>query len=132
MSFACHKPSIPFAAFKPEINSELKMFKESEEMSLIRRLVIALCMLILVSACGGGGDVNINANDNSTITDNSVSATGGGVNPCASYTIAGSTTTQQGSFDGTNCTYDASFVGCLLYTSPSPRDRQKSRMPSSA
>ena len=25
-----------------------------------------------------------------------------------------------------------SFTGCLLYTSPSPRDRQKSRMPSSA
>ena len=24
------------------------------------------------------------------------------------------------------------FVACLLYTSPSPRDRQKSRMPSSA
>ena len=24
------------------------------------------------------------------------------------------------------------FTGCLLYTSPSPRDRQKSRMPSSA
>ena len=24
------------------------------------------------------------------------------------------------------------FPGCLLYTSPSPRDRQKSRMPSSA
>ena len=31
---------------------------------------------------------------------------------------------------------DATFIGvnrnCLLYTSPSPRDRQKSRMPSSA
>ena len=27
---------------------------------------------------------------------------------------------------------DASMAGCLLYTSPSPRDRQKSRMPSSA
>ena len=26
----------------------------------------------------------------------------------------------------------AIFIGCLLYTSPSPRDRQKSRMPSSA
>ena len=26
----------------------------------------------------------------------------------------------------------AQTVGCLLYTSPSPRDRQKSRMPSSA
>src|SRR5665213_3837324 len=24
------------------------------------------------------------------------------------------------------------YIGCLLYTSPSPRDRQKSRMPSSA
>ena len=27
---------------------------------------------------------------------------------------------------------DDSFNACLLYTSPSPRDRQKSRMPSSA
>ena len=26
----------------------------------------------------------------------------------------------------------ANFITCLLYTSPSPRDRQKSRMPSSA
>ena len=26
----------------------------------------------------------------------------------------------------------AGLKGCLLYTSPSPRDRQKSRMPSSA
>ena len=26
----------------------------------------------------------------------------------------------------------ALVIGCLLYTSPSPRDRQKSRMPSSA
>ena len=26
----------------------------------------------------------------------------------------------------------ATFLSCLLYTSPSPRDRQKSRMPSSA
>ena len=31
------------------------------------------------------------------------------------------------------CFYDATFLStCLLYTSPSPRDRQKSRMPSSA
>ena len=27
---------------------------------------------------------------------------------------------------------DPYLTGCLLYTSPSPRDRQKSRMPSSA
>ena len=28
--------------------------------------------------------------------------------------------------------YDAVSMGCLLYTSPSPRDASKSRMPSSA
>ena len=28
--------------------------------------------------------------------------------------------------------FDQRGCGCLLYTSPSPRDRQKSRMPSSA
>ena len=28
--------------------------------------------------------------------------------------------------------YVDDFISCLLYTSPSPRDRQKSRMPSSA
>ena len=30
------------------------------------------------------------------------------------------------------CTYSEALYVCLLYTSPSPRDRQKSRMPSSA
>ena len=29
-------------------------------------------------------------------------------------------------------TFDASINTCLLYTSPSPRDRTRSRMPSSA
>ena len=28
--------------------------------------------------------------------------------------------------------FGGKFIACLLYTSPSPRDRQKSRMPSSA
>ena len=28
--------------------------------------------------------------------------------------------------------FKSSFIGCLLYTSPSPRDRTRSRMPSSA
>ena len=28
--------------------------------------------------------------------------------------------------------FDGSFLSCLLYTSPSPRDRTRSRMPSSA
>ena len=29
-------------------------------------------------------------------------------------------------------TMDGEYIGCLLYTSPSPRDRTRSRMPSSA
>ena len=31
-----------------------------------------------------------------------------------------------------NCTYNGKDIGCLLYTSPSPRDVNRSRMPSSA
>ena len=33
---------------------------------------------------------------------------------------------------GKESAFGAFCAGCLLYTSPSPRDRQKSRMPSSA
>ena len=33
---------------------------------------------------------------------------------------------------GSRMKHDGVFTICLLYTSPSPRDRQKSRMPSSA
>ena len=33
---------------------------------------------------------------------------------------------------GGTATFGPSSITCLLYTSPSPRDRQKSRMPSSA
>ena len=35
-------------------------------------------------------------------------------------------------FDSYNQQKNVVAYGCLLYTSPSPRDRQKSRMPSSA
>ena len=35
-------------------------------------------------------------------------------------------------FHGNKFISEAINKGCLLYTSPSPRDRQKSRMPSSA
>ena len=34
--------------------------------------------------------------------------------------------------EGLNASETGVFWACLLYTSPSPRDRQKSRMPSSA
>ena len=42
---------------------------------------------------------------------------------------------QKGNFMGTfvlEHKIEKQYIPCLLYTSPSPRDRQKSRMPSSA
>ena len=39
---------------------------------------------------------------------------------------------EQFRIDYKNRKKDKNFISCLLYTSPSPRDRQKSRMPSSA
>ena len=36
------------------------------------------------------------------------------------------------SFSAYSAQDEYEFANCLLYTSPSPRDRQKSRMPSSA
>ena len=39
---------------------------------------------------------------------------------------------QSGTTTVADTTADTLFWICLLYTSPSPRDRQKSRMPSSA
>ena len=44
-------------------------------------------------------------------------------------------TAQSGAFNEMPYSFKTRFEndnGCLLYTSPSPRDRQKSRMPSSA
>ena len=38
----------------------------------------------------------------------------------------------ESSFDNSGVTQEDLLNACLLYTSPSPRDRQKSRMPSSA
>ena len=35
-------------------------------------------------------------------------------------------------FEDARMKFDVRYYLCLLYTSPSPRDRQKSRMPSSA
>ncbi len=77
------------------------------------RAALLLAALVGIYGCGGGGsDVNINAQDNSVTNDNSTTTTGGGSNnPCANYTDPASNTVRQGSFDGTNCTYDSAFVG---------------------
>ncbi|MGH8251272.1 MAG: serine/threonine protein kinase [Steroidobacteraceae bacterium] len=77
----------------------------------IIRLVLAAFALVGLAACEGGGvDLDVSNNDNST--DNSTNnPPGDNDNPCASYTPEGSTQAVQGSFDGTNCIYSASFVG---------------------
>lgn len=72
--------------------------------------VLAASVLAILAGCGGG-DVNLGVET----TDNSVSNGGGGgnnggPNPCAQYTTS-SNEVRQGTFDGTNCTYSASFVG---------------------
>ena len=58
------------------------------------------------------------------------------------FTIEGADKTIFGDISDTNCVnniktenpgqFDYMFYACLLYTSPSPRDRTRSRMPSSA
>ena len=46
--------------------------------------------------------------------------------------ITGMARTPMGSFQGSLSSEKAPDLGCLLYTSPSPRDKRQSRMPSSA
>ena len=45
---------------------------------------------------------------------------------------ASDASTAAGGQFGRSCAISGDYIACLLYTSPSPRDRQKSRMPSSA
>ena len=57
------------------------------------------------------------------------SSIGDSSNSAANLVINGATLRYVGAGDSSNRSFT---IGCLLYTSPSPRDRQKSRMPSSA
>ena len=69
------------------------------------RALTSVSLTAALAACSSGDITLAPTNvDNSTTTGGG----GGATNPCASYTVSG--TTRQGSFDGTNCTYDATFV----------------------
>ncbi len=73
-------------------------------------LLLVGVMAIGLAGCDTGGvDLNVGTTDNSV--DNSTSGGGGSDNPCANYLDTASNTTRRGSFDGTNCTYGADFVG---------------------
>lgn len=73
-------------------------------------LVAISAVAIGLAGCEGG-DVGLNVSTTDNSVDNSTNTGGGSSdNPCASYTNA-SNNVVRGSFDGTNCTYSASFVG---------------------
>ena len=84
-------------------------------------------------------NININAVNVAISTDMSV---GGSLGISSNLTVSGILTATSFSGDGSGLTNAgdsaakssaiALFLGCLLYTSPSPRDGLLSRMPSSA
>ena len=79
-------------------------------MSLKRLAVTGFATLALAACSDGGVELKVSNTDNSV--DNSTStSSGGSTNPCASYTVAGTTELRQGSFDGRNCVYGSAFVG---------------------
>jgi hypothetical protein len=68
------------------------------------RVLTWMALGAALAACESG-DINLAPTnvDNSTSTGG-----GGGTNPCAQYTANGAT--QQGTFDGANCTYSSTFA----------------------
>ncbi|MEM7019784.1 MAG: serine/threonine protein kinase, partial [Pseudomonadota bacterium] len=76
----------------------------------IKHSALISAVAIALAGCGGG-DIEISTATTDNSQDNSVTQTGGDAssNPCASYTAADGAT-QRGNFDGTNCTYNRSFV----------------------
>ena len=76
------------------------------------RFAAAVLAALAIAGCEGGGvDLNVSTVDNSTDNSTGGGNGGGGTNPCASYTPPESNEVRIGTFDGTNCTYSASFVG---------------------
>src|SRR5665213_3768595 len=82
---------------------------------LVREFVIAL-VVALVLACGLAA-IFSSPDDKAITMSVWAKAAPNDVIATAAEELAGTTTS-------------ATYGGCLLYTSPSPRDRQKSRMPS--
>ena len=75
------------------------------------------------------GDTDIGPDEMYTTSSLSISMSGGSIRLVAAEAVA---LLKDRAALRLNCAPDDLFVVCLLYTSPSPRDRTRSRMPSSA
>jgi hypothetical protein len=69
--------------------------------------VLSIVGLTAALAACSSGDITL-APTNIDSSTNNGGGGGGANNPCASYTAGGAT--RRGAFDGTNCTYDSTFV----------------------
>ena len=90
------------------------------------------------------GSVKIRLNSKGLYINDALVSGFDGSNDIIKYLVGSADNIQVGSCEGENRSYAtyneltvtstaaATSTACLLYTSPSPRDRQKSRMPSSA
>ena len=80
----------------------------------------------------------INSNATFVIENNATTITGDPADPVGNVVISGlvpgspTGTPQSNGYAGDNLGNSTMYTICLLYTSPSPRDRTRSRMPSSA
>ena len=82
---------------------------------------------------GGSGDASTDAYASEVATSAQTATTKANEASASAAAAATSATNAAGSEASVSAdATTASNAACLLYTSPSPRDRQKSRMPSSA
>ena len=87
--------------------------------------------VLALTACGGAKESENTSNDN-TIVKPTVSKVTDTKSPKHFKSARKTMQAVYKKVTGEKCTLKTSSSICLLYTSPSPRDRQKSRMPSSA
>ena len=92
---------------------------------------------VLAQSVSGSGMQTINAIGGSGLSSGTQYTWNGDIDEVAVFNTALSGPKIQQIYDATAVVGGVPqtanlFTGCLLYTSPSPRDRQKSRMPSSA
>ena len=71
---------------------------------------------------------------NATVSSSMTNCTGAGTDPNVFYTFVATDASMTVTVDNVHSSLDVvvQVMSCLLYTSPSPRDRTRSRMPSSA